>query len=106
MKIQRRYLSLIEVLIAMSLAAVLITVTVYFYQQISYINIKMDQSQNEHFQRRYVEYRLNATLPQAVSPTNKDFHFFLTNDAEGIIKANTPSLVFAFDNCVKLNRDL
>lgn len=106
MILRRRYLTLIEVLIAMALSAVLISITAYFYQQLSIVNLKMDKAQNEHFQRRYVEYRLNATLPQAVAPSNKDFHFFLTTNSEGNFLENSPSLVFTFDNCVKLNRDM
>lgn len=97
-------MTLLEVLIAMSLSVILITVVVYFYQQLSLINIQMDKAQNEQFQKRFAEYRLNAVLPKIVSPSNKDFHFFLSAENQGLFQENTKSLVFVFDNSVKLDK--
>jgi len=103
---RRRHMTLLEVLIATSLSAILITVVVYFYQQLSLINIKMDKVQNEQFQKRFAEYRLNAILPKIVSPSNKDFHFFISPDPQGLFKENSSSLVFTFDNNIKLDKKM
>ena len=100
----RHHVTLLEVLIATSLSIILITVVVYFYQQLSLINIKMDKTQNEQFQKRFAEYRLNAVLPKIVSPLNKEFHFFISPETQGLFKENTQSLVFTFDNSVKLDK--
>jgi hypothetical protein len=105
-KSYRRHVTLLEALIAMSLSAILITVIVYFYQQLSLINIQMDKAQNEQFQKRFAEYRLNAILPNIAPPSNKDFHFFLSPDTQGLFKENSPSLVFTFDNTIKLDKKM
>ena len=105
-RIRRRFLTLLEVMIAMGLSMVLISVVVYFYQQLSLINIAMDKAQNEHFQKRFLEYRLNAVIPMAVSPSNKNFHFFISPNIQGLFKDKSQSLVFTFDNGVKLNKQM
>lgn len=103
-KKRRHFLTLIEVMIAMGLSMILISVVVYFYQQLSLINIAMDKAQNEHFQKRFLEYRLNAIIPMAVGPENKDFHFFISPNNQGLFYEKSQSLVFTFNNGVKLDK--
>ena len=106
MRYYRRCMTLLEVLIAMGLSMVLISIVVYFYQQLSLINLEMDKAQNEHFQKRYVEYRLNAILPEIVSPTNKDFHFFIGQNNQGLFNEGSQNLVFTYNNGVKLDKKM
>lgn len=107
-RVRRLYITLLELVISMSLAAVILSTLTFFYHQVSLINAEMDREQNESFQKRYVENRLATILPKALSskdPSN-DFHFFTSPDLGGLFKQGTTSLVFSFDNCVQLDKNM
>lgn len=101
----RRHATLIEVLIAMTLTILVLTTLMFFYQQVSHINLDIDKVQAEHFNLRYVENRLSEVLPRAINEKDKrkDFVFFSLND-EGIGKGGSQSLIFTFDNEVSLDK--
>lgn len=108
MKIQRRHITLLELLIATALTVVILSTLSYFYRQVTVINVEMDKTQNESFKKRYVENRLASVLPKSISSTDisNDFHFFSSPDLGALFKEGSDSLVFSFDNCVRLDKDM
>lgn len=95
----RRYITFIELLIAMALTSVILTVLFYFYRDIDWLNQDMEKSQREAFKLAYVQNRLGDVLPNAVSPRTLegDFFFFVSQDANGLLKTGNPSLVFTYN---------
>jgi hypothetical protein len=107
-RLEKRFITLLELVIAMTLAAIILSTLTFFYHQVNVINIEMDKEQNDSFQKRYVENRLAAIFPKTLSskdPSN-DFHFFTSPDLGGLYKRGTTSLLFAFDNCVQLDKTM
>jgi len=104
---RRQSVTLIEVLISMALTMVLLSVMTYFYQDISQLNVEYEKLRKEGFQFTYVENRLADIFPKTVSPTDKkkDFAFFTTGDSNGLLKIGQPSLIFAFDSGVVLDKE-
>jgi len=108
MHCKKHSVTLLELLIAMSLAMVILSTLTFFFHQVNVINTEMDLEQNAHFQKRYAENRLAAILPRTLSAADPshDFHFFTTPDLGGFFKPGTSSLVFSFDNCVQLDKTM
>lgn len=104
---KRRHMTLMEVLIALALTMILLSTLTYFYQDVSKMNTEYEKLRKEGFQFTYVENRLANILPKAVPPTDKskDFAFFTSGDANGFLKMGQPSLIFAFDNGVELDKN-
>ena len=106
--LQRRLMTLIEVLIAMGLVSILMTALMGFYAQIEYVHTDVDRAREEGFELRYIQARLSKVLPRiiAVEPPAKekekaeDFYFFTSQDENGRLRS--PSLVFTYDNGVDL----
>lgn len=102
--ITRRYVLLLELLIAMALMSVLMIALMGYYGQIATLNREADQIRDETFQWRYLQNRLAYVLPRATAPSYRatpkekknDFYFY-TSDAENAYM-QSPSLVFTFDN--------
>lgn len=79
MKVQRRPFTLLEVLIAMGLAAVLLTALLGAYQYVNMTSYAQQKAQKEAFQKRLLQERLSTILTSALSPTQvkkEDFAFF------------------------------
>lgn len=96
-----RCFTLLEVLIGMGLAMILLSTLTYFYQQVEWMNTEAERTQKENFQLRYAENRLSRIFPTTLSERTEKKHFyFFTSNAEGMLK--TPSLVFTFNNGLKL----
>lgn len=95
----KRFITLLELLIAMALTSLILTVLFYFYRDISWLNQEMEKSQEAAFKRSYLQNRLADVLPSAVSPrtAEDDFYFFLSHEHGGILKAGNPSLVFTYN---------
>lgn len=104
-RINRRRITLIEVLIAMALTMMIMTTLAYFYRQIDQINQETEIQQEKLFGQLYLSTRLSDVIPKIVSPSNekKDFYFFQTNSGNTFMKEGSPNLVFTFDNGVKLD---
>lgn len=102
----RRHATLIEIIIAMALTAIMLTTLTFFYRQISHIGHDIDQVKAEHFQLRYVENRLADILPKAIyeKDRKKDFVFFSFGDEGGFSMPGSQSLIFTFDNGVNLDK--
>jgi type II secretory pathway component PulJ len=100
--IRQSYITLLEVLIAMGLTMVLLSVLTFFYRQMTELDAISQQVQKQNFEILYVENRLMHVLPKAVSEKTKkkDFAFFLSPDVSGLFKNNNSSLVFTYDNAL------
>lgn len=108
MIVRKRFLTMLELLISMSLTVMILGVLTYFYHQMTLAGAVLDRQQQENFEERYVEHRLGTALPHAIPPGEKsgNFHFFTTFNAAAISMPGSPSLVFVFDNCVQSNKDM
>jgi hypothetical protein len=100
---KKRYITLIEVLIAIILTVLILSTLMFFYRQITETGLEIDRSNSKNFNLRYIESRLANILPTAVGETDqdKDFVFFSLGD-EGLTKPGSQSLVFMFKNNVSL----
>ena len=95
----RRPFTLVEVLIAFSLAAVLISTLMNIYWQVSVIHRESDEVRRRAFEVRYLQSRLADVLPKAIAPIakgDKSLDFFFYTPVE--IGAAGKSLVFSYDN--------
>ncbi len=100
----RRFMTMLEVLIAMGLAMLMMTMMMYFYRQVDLLNSEMEKSQKEAFQLSFVENRLSNLIPKALSShsASNDFYFFSSGDANGLLKEGAPSLIFSYHKGVSL----
>lgn len=105
-QIKRRCMTLLEVLIALSLTAILLSLLMVFYRDQDLINQKLDQLEREAFQMMYIENRLSMIIPKIIAPndTKKDFYFFVSNESNSTLKPNIPSLYFTYDNGNELKK--
>lgn len=105
MIILKRYVTLLEVLIAMTLTSLILMALTFFYQQVAVIGIEMDRTKIEGFDARYVEKRLSDIIPRIIGSSNRaqNYGFFSVGD-EGIAMPGSQSLIFTFDNGACSNR--
>lgn len=106
MILQKRTFTFIEVIIALSLTAVLMTALSYFYLQIQDINTRTEKSLRELYQLSYLEMRLAMILPKALAENDpkRNFAFFSTTEGNEVIKEGSTSLIFTYNNGISLNR--
>lgn len=99
-------MTLLETLIALGITMLVLSTLTFFYRQIDAINSQVEKVQKESFAMRYVENRLAAVLPNSVSETDskKDFFFFTTTSSFTFAKQGSPTLLFTYDNGVKLDK--
>lgn len=97
---QKRAITLLEVLIATALTAILLSALTFFYRDLTVLNADVDRLYTVQFQQSYLQKRLASVLPKIVAPKpkQKDFYFF-TSPVNG-----QPSLVFVYDNEACLDR--
>ncbi|MBS4167624.1 type II secretion system protein [Parachlamydia sp. AcF125] len=103
---RKSFATLLEVLIALILTALILTTLSFFYQQIDAMNRASERLQVESFFKRFLQYRLTQVLPKSFSSGGNKrsaFYFYTTSFAEGVFKSGTQSLVFGFDNGVNLD---
>lgn len=96
-KTTKSYMTLIEVLIAMSLLSVILVVTFGFFQELSVVNQKTDKVLKESFQKRYVESRLSYVFSHILNESKTDEKFYFLTMTEDEF-SNFPSLVLSFNN--------
>jgi len=101
----KRHVTLLEVMIAMALTALILMTLMFFYQQVVVIGSDIDRIKAEQFHIRFAENRLAYILPRIISKSDKlkDFAFFSVGD-EGIAKPNSQGLIFTFDNGISLDK--
>lgn len=93
--IQRRSMTLMEVLIASFLAMILLTAATSLYRQAVMIGKESEKLQEEQFKIAYLEKKLSFIFPRIVAPRtpSKDFYFF-TNDGASTDKG----LIFTYNH--------
>lgn len=96
---QKRFMTLIEVMIATFLTMILLTAITFFYRQASFMTKESDKLQQEQFKQSYLEKRLFNLLPMAISPRDlhNDFYFYTS---EALSENGNMSLVFTYDHGV------
>lgn len=99
---QRHFLTLIEVLIAIGLVAVLLTTLLGIYSYVDKMHKEIRLAEQTNFRLLYVQFRLAEVLPNAIKKEKKadqkeadDFYFYTTTTQ---FKKTSASLVFTFDN--------
>lgn len=104
---QKRYVTLLEVLIALGLLIILTTFIFGFYRGIDGMHTELDKTRQENFRLLYVQNRLADVLPfilpydpqepprQGKKEKRKPF-IFTSKDGNSALKEN--SLVFVYDN--------
>lgn len=103
-KIKKRFMTLLELLIGMALTMLLLSTLTYFYQEIQQLNSAAERTQKEIFQLQYAESRLNGIIPKILSEKkNSSPFFFLSNNLNGLLADNNPSLVFHFETGTDLD---
>lgn len=98
----RRYVTLLEVIIAMSLTLLILTTLTFFYRQIYMLGAELDVVQKKSFQLRFLENRFAYFLPRALSEKDKDFVFFTAPAEVGLTQST--SLIFTYDNEVDIDK--
>lgn len=98
---------MLETLIALGITMIILSTLTFFYREIDAVNGQIEKVQNESFKMRYVENRLAAILPNAISETDekKDFFFFTPNANVPFAMPGSPSLLFTFDNGIRLDKN-
>lgn len=99
---------MLELLISLALTVMILSTLTFFYHQMMLAGVVLDKKQGENFQERYVENRLMNVLPRAISSTDasNDFHFFTSTNHGGLLPFGSEGLIFTFDNCVQLNKEM
>ena len=102
---RKHHMTLLEVLIALALLAILLTSLMGIYQQMNTIERKISISRQENFRYLYLQYRLGQVLPNVVEDEaiGKEIDFAFYTSSSGPIQPNTESLVFIYDNGIDGN---
>lgn len=99
MKVKKRFITLLEVLIAMGIALGLLMACLYFYRYVSYVDSEITWMQKLAFQIRMSETRLNAILSTAGAVSDRKeakMVFFTQEEHMGLTQG--PSLLFTYRN--------
>jgi hypothetical protein len=105
MKVKKRLFTLLETLLALGLTTILLGMTTFLFRQVDVANRSFEKLQEEGFKMRYVNSRLLTILPQAlmIKPTQKEAFFFTSSSIDSRLFGSAQSLVFTYDNGIKLD---
>lgn len=101
--ILRRFISLLEILIAMMLVGVVISSSLFFYSYVIQVGQATEDSERANFSVRYLQNRLSYLFTHLISPQKKMQFFFTVHPVQGIFKQGTSGLVVSFDNGITLD---
>lgn len=98
---KKRFFTLLELMIGLTLTAILLSFLSSFFYDMNWINAKVDKQRNENFRNLYVKSRLTQVIPQIFgeytdSSNKKQFLFFTDGNLNGLLAAKSPSLVFLY----------
>lgn len=94
---KKRYMTLIETLVALALLSVLLVFVFGLFRQFSVINQALDQSERKSFQMRYIEIRLGYIFDRIVNENANDrIFYFYTESSEN--RYASQNLIFTFNN--------
>jgi len=94
-KKHKRFVTLLEVLIAMGLISILLTVLLGVYGQTVKTQYQIEKTLQSNFQLLYAQFRLNQVIPTILNPRenkNKEYRGW------AFYTQNPGSLVFTYDN--------
>lgn len=107
MKRKKRDFTLLELLIAMTLTALILMTLSFFYRSTIMIGYDLDKIKVRQFYLRYAENRLVDVIPKILPKKGKSNEFLFysldSNDSD-ISKPGSRNLLFTFDNGVSLNK--
>lgn len=101
----RRPFTLLEVIIAMSLLAVIMTLLGYSYLQLQLLSLEQDKVEEKRYKLAYLQSRLASIIPKTVAEggNGNGFFFYTSGDQQGgLFKDGSASLVFVYDNGLDL----
>lgn len=104
--LQRRFMTMLELLIGMALTMALLSALTFFYQQITQMNAISEKTQKEIFHLQYAENRLSQVLTKALGESTSELKFYTAGSLSGILSDNNPSLVFQFETGTNLDNSL
>jgi len=88
MKVDRRPMTILEVLVAIALTSILLMALMSYYHHIEILSSKAADARSELFERSYARYRMNQALSPTVRSSSQDFVFYTDEGS---------SLVFVYD---------
>jgi hypothetical protein len=99
------HMTLVEVLVAMSILSILLTVIFGFFRELSKLDEFTHHQQTKTFQRRYLEFRLSYLFSRLINEkdSQKKFFFFLDHPDPSAEVSEFNSLVFTYNNGVRLD---
>jgi hypothetical protein len=104
MKIQKKlHMTLLETVIATTLLSILLTFVFGFFKELSVLSFLTEKAQAESFQMRYMEARLGFIFQRIVHEKKTAGKFFFYTQAPQSEITNMPSLIFTYDNEVRLD---
>ncbi|MCB1213605.1 MAG: type II secretion system protein [Chlamydiia bacterium] len=101
--IRRRYFTLIEMLIAMGLIAILLTALMGIYRELTFVQSDLTENRQKIFQIVHLQKRLQDALTHALSfgkNKKKNVYFYTSNRED---PSGFPRLIFTYDNGIDLN---
>jgi hypothetical protein len=96
--IERRHLTLLEMLIAMTMTIVILMALSMFYQNAAHVGLELDRMKAENFSLRYLENRLMHILPRAGKAGKGEDPLFFSLKNDSFSAPGSQSLIFLFDN--------
>lgn len=109
-RLRRRYMTLLELMIALSLTVALLIILGYFYRQAAWLDDESERIQKVSFQSRYVETRLMQVIPMIEryyyangDTKNAHYYFFSDNGFGGGSSGGGSSLVFVYKTYADVN---
>lgn len=102
-RLRKRYITLLETLVALTLLSVLLTLIFGFFWELSRVNQLNEENQKMIFHKRYLENRLAFLFERIVNDNDdKRIFYFFTQTGDGTF-SDSPSLVMTFNNEARMN---
>lgn len=105
-KVKKRFFTLMELLIALSLAVMITGVLLYYYYQMSKVSVLSDQATVKAFRMRYLQDRLQDLSLRMIPPKDKNSYFLVGNNLPSIFQSEGANLIFSYNNGVVFDQNL
>jgi hypothetical protein len=102
---KKRFVTLLETLIAMSLLSMLLIIIFGFFKEMSAISQMTEEKQKEAFKLRYVESRLTFVFECIVNENASDRRFFFYCEPNSDTISKFPSLIMTYNNETRADPD-
>lgn len=98
---KKRFVTLLETLIAMSLLSILLVIVFSFFKEMNVLSNLTEEKQKEAFKLRYLESRLGFIFERIVNERAGDRNFFFYCQPSSDIPSKFPSLVITYNNEIR-----